>query len=232
VIFLGNWRHETCVARVLVVGFRLRKVPVLAFSITKRLPDSESTDTVRLEHRSKHTDSTSSTWSPYRSHDTKRKYHFSKQAKLNRFTEHWNSIRAPNTSTKRVATSIHEPKQLTIYPRDINISSSETRHKGSCTQDSGRPRDRLEPGQLLPITSSSALQTQTIKFEYLAPIVTSTSEPGPVPRVAGPWVRRWNKTQPRPIRCASTWGLFLLRHTNSLSTPSGGLGVLATDTQA
>jgi hypothetical protein len=37
------------------------------------------------------------------------------------------------------------------------------------------------------------------------------------------------KTQARPIM---TRGLSLLRHTNSLSTPSGGLGVLSADTQA
>ena len=35
-----------------------------------------------------------------------------------------------------------------------------------------------------------------------------------------------------PIQGAWTWSLSLLRHTNSLSTPSGGLGVLATDTKA
>ena len=40
------------------------------------------------------------------------------------FTEHWNSIRASNTGTNGAATSIHEPKQLNIYPRDKHIQQN------------------------------------------------------------------------------------------------------------
>ena len=62
---------------------------------------------------------------PNRPHDTQGHRMLFQTGKTSLFfTEHWNSIRASNIGTKGVATSIHEPKQLTIYPRDKHIQQN------------------------------------------------------------------------------------------------------------